>query len=221
VPRLFSYVIWEDTGFAPNPFYGVCTLNCCKPGIRRVADLGDWVAGFVGSNHSADRGRLVYAMRVTQKLTMGEYDALTQRELSGKIPMVSRDDYWRQVGDSIYDYSGGAPVQRHNRYHGPGEMDNDLDGDYTLLSDDFYYFGRRPVEMPEHLWPVIHKGIGYKWKPNAQYVEPFVEWITSKYEPGKLYASPRGRTQIVERVEFGQKPPGTKRRSARKEERRA
>ena len=66
MPKLFSYVIREDTGLAPNAFYGVCTLNCCKPDIRRTAEVGDWVAGFVGSNHPADRDRLVYAMRVTQ-----------------------------------------------------------------------------------------------------------------------------------------------------------
>jgi len=147
-------------------------------------------------------------MRVSRKITMREYDALTQRALSGKLPAFSRDDYRRRAGDSIYDYSGGAPVQRGNVYHGPDEMDNDLKGDYTLLSDDlyYYYFGRRPVEMPEHLRPVIHKGIGYKWKPNASYVRPFVEWITSEYEPEKLYALPRGTPQRVERVEFGQKP---------------
>ncbi|WP_202913488.1 hypothetical protein [Acuticoccus sediminis] len=25
--RLFSYVVEHDQGFAPNPFYGVCTLE--------------------------------------------------------------------------------------------------------------------------------------------------------------------------------------------------
>jgi hypothetical protein len=74
-------------------------------------------------------------------------------------------------------------------------MRKDLKGEYTLLSDDFYYFERRPVEMLEHLRPVIHEGIGYKWKPNIPYVEPFVEWITSEYESGKLYAPPRGPAQ--------------------------
>ena len=92
MPKLFSYVIREDTGLAPNAFYGVCTLNCCKPDIRRTAEVGDWVAGFVGSNHPADRDRLVYAMRVTRKIPMEEYDALTQRELPGKLPASPRDD---------------------------------------------------------------------------------------------------------------------------------
>jgi hypothetical protein len=38
--RLFTYVITHDGGFAPNPFHGVLTLNCCKPDIRRTAQEG-------------------------------------------------------------------------------------------------------------------------------------------------------------------------------------
>ena len=43
--RLFSYVVAHDTGFSPNPFFGYCTLACCKPVIRRSAQAGDWVVG--------------------------------------------------------------------------------------------------------------------------------------------------------------------------------
>ena len=32
--KLYSYVIARDFGFAPNPFYGFCTLATCKPRIR-------------------------------------------------------------------------------------------------------------------------------------------------------------------------------------------
>ena len=31
MPRLYSYVLRKDTGFAPNPYSGYCTLACCKP----------------------------------------------------------------------------------------------------------------------------------------------------------------------------------------------
>ena len=48
--RLFTYVITEDGGFAPNPFHGVLTLNCCKPEIRKQAEVGDWVAGNTAAN---------------------------------------------------------------------------------------------------------------------------------------------------------------------------
>ena len=42
---MFSYVIEHDLGFAPNPFHGACTLACCKPVIRKRAQLGDYILG--------------------------------------------------------------------------------------------------------------------------------------------------------------------------------
>src|SRR6266567_355065 len=78
-PTLFSYCIPYDDGAAPNPFWGLCTLAICKPIIRRVANIGDWIVG-TGSVNSPIRdisGKVVYAMRVTQKKTMGEYVLLS------------------------------------------------------------------------------------------------------------------------------------------------
>ena len=40
---LFSYVVRSDGGFAPNPFFGYCTLATCKPRIRKGALVGDWI----------------------------------------------------------------------------------------------------------------------------------------------------------------------------------
>lgn len=31
----YEYVMTNDSGFAPNPFHGACTLACCKPKIRK------------------------------------------------------------------------------------------------------------------------------------------------------------------------------------------
>lgn len=47
---LYSYVITRDYGFAPNPFWNVCSLATCKPQIRQHASVGDWIAGFGGKN---------------------------------------------------------------------------------------------------------------------------------------------------------------------------
>ena len=40
--NLYSYVITRDYGFAPNPFWNICTLATCKPQIREHALKGDW-----------------------------------------------------------------------------------------------------------------------------------------------------------------------------------
>ncbi len=42
---IHSYIVRYDSGFAPNPFYGFCTLATCKPDIRKHAQVGDWIVG--------------------------------------------------------------------------------------------------------------------------------------------------------------------------------
>ena len=70
--RLYSYIVARDYGFAPNPFYGFCTLATCKPRIRKKAEVGDWVIG-TGSKSKGRDGHLVYAMRVTETMSFDEY----------------------------------------------------------------------------------------------------------------------------------------------------
>jgi hypothetical protein len=204
--RLFIYVIPNDGGFAPNPFFGACTLNCCKPVIRRTAQEGDWVAANTAADFPGGPGLLVYAMRITDKMTMGEYDAWTRRELPEKISSARSRDYRRRAGDSMYDFSDDPPTRRRDGFHVPEEMEHDLSGVYTLLSDHFYYFGALPVEVPEHLRPVIHLGRGHQSTKNDPYVEDFVAWITAEFEPNKLYGMPRSMPQTFGRVEIGRKP---------------
>lgn len=52
---LYSYVITRDYGFAPNPFWNICSLATCKPQIRERALKGDWVAGFGGANTTGEK----------------------------------------------------------------------------------------------------------------------------------------------------------------------
>jgi len=106
--RLFTYVITQDGGFAPNPFHGVLTLNCCKPEIRKQAEVGDWVAGNTAADFPGGRGLLVYAMRVTDKMTMSKYDAWTRQNLPEKIPDW-RGPWERKAGDSMYKFETDPP----------------------------------------------------------------------------------------------------------------
>lgn len=78
---LYSYVVDHDLGFAPNPNEGLCTLVHCKFGgvtgrrnIVELADVGDWIMGTGGRGRdSAGHGRIVYLMRVDQKLPFSKY----------------------------------------------------------------------------------------------------------------------------------------------------
>src|SRR6516162_8198705 len=86
MPKLFSYVVDHDYGYAPCPFGDFCTLaKCkygtikCKSGTRRniveLAEEGDWIAGTGGVDldKSAGHGKLIYAMRVDEKISLREY----------------------------------------------------------------------------------------------------------------------------------------------------
>src|SRR5262245_55608098 len=98
--RIHSYVVRFDSGFAPNPFYGLCTLATCKPDIRRSADIGDWIVGSGSADRSVRRGGyLVYAMRVTDTKTFRAYDADPRFESKKPYRRGSRK---QSCGDNIY-----------------------------------------------------------------------------------------------------------------------
>src|SRR5512132_991134 len=87
LPNLFTYRITHDTGFAPNPFGGVCTLVTCKPKIRVTAQPGDCIAAVaaVSAEIGSHKNRLIYAMRVSEKMAMNEYDEITRSQLKIKV----------------------------------------------------------------------------------------------------------------------------------------
>src|SRR5690242_837631 len=136
MPTLFSYCIPYDDGAAPNPFWGLCTLAICKPRIRKSAKIEDWVVGTgsVNSPIGDISGRVVYAMRVTQKMTMEDYDMFTKTEVRRKIPLVNSSDLRRRFGDSIYDFTTSPPSLRPG-VHIEENRSTDLSGGWVLLSN--------------------------------------------------------------------------------------
>lgn len=84
--RLFTYKVIYDAGSAPNPYHGICTLALCKPAIRRVAKVGDLIAGF----ESGNGGRLVYCMQVTEVLTWAQYIGVCTGNSSDNVLSMSR-----------------------------------------------------------------------------------------------------------------------------------
>ena len=178
MPRLFTYCLRVDDGAAPNPFWGLCTLVICKPVIRRTADVGDWVVG-TGSKNVEGRNfsnMLVYAMRVSEVMTMEEYDEFARSKHPEKIPDWTDVDGRRRVGDAIYDYSGGGPTLRRS-VHVKENRERDLRGLNALVSDHFYYFGREPKALPQELLFIVRQGQGHQVNKNERYVASFVDWM--------------------------------------------
>ena len=190
--RLYTYCLRWDDGAAPNPFWGVCTLVICKPRIRMHARKGDWIIG-TGPKWSKVgdlSGRLVYAMRVDEVLTLEEYDAWAHKTCPKKLPEWNHHDFRRRRGDAIYDFSSGRAKQRQS-VHGPANMPTDLSGLHALISRHFYYFGRKAVEIPDRFRPIIHQTQGEKYKPNAHLLLPFVKWLEALgYTPNKVHGNP-------------------------------
>jgi len=122
---LYSYVVEHDYGLSPNPTGGFCTLAFCKfsrdgitPNIVELARMGDWVVGTGGkSDTSAGHGRLVYAMRVTEKMTLRDYfrDPRFARRGGNVHEWSDEADMFALVSDHFSYFGAGAPrfAQRH------------------------------------------------------------------------------------------------------------
>lgn len=191
---IYSYCLRYDDGAAPNPFWGVCTLVICKPKIRKAAQVGDWVIGFGSKNTPAGdlSERLVYMMKVTDKMTMEEYDGYSRTQLRGKIPDWASEDPRKRRGDSIYDFSSGSPSLRKS-VHNEGNRKRDLGGEYAVLSEHFWYFGRNAIMLPEFMKNLIRAGQGHRSRSNDPWVEEFLKWISNfQLEPNRLYGLPVG-----------------------------
>jgi Nucleotide modification associated domain 2 len=222
---LYTYCIPIDDGAAPNPFWGICTLAVCKPRIRRVAKAGDWVVG-TGSKNAPSlvgvpsrdlSGQVVYAMRVSQRLAMAEYDELTRDRLRGKIPDWDNTDCRRRLGDSLYDFSDGFPRLRQPSVHGPENVRTDLGGVHVLLSDHFYYFGNQPVGLPKSLQPIVKQGQGHRSRLNQPFELEFVDWIeTQGAPPNVLHGKPQ--CDLCEHPEEAATCAAVRRRGAEEDE---
>ena len=177
-PRLYSYVLREDTGFAPNPYHGFCTLACCKPQIRLRAEIGDWVIA-TGSNAKDKRrgGFLSFAMRVTEILSFQEYwnderFRAKRPDLGGSLEEACGDNLYRRDPTS----GGWLPIPAYHCEF--SEMQWDTGVDRVLISDDFVYWGGNGPALTEFGGSNLCKeGRGYRVKFPEAVVEEFVEWV--------------------------------------------
>ena len=192
--RLHSYVVARDYGFAPNPFYGVCTLATCKPIIRAGADVGDWVLG-TGAKRCGLEGRAVFAMRVTETLSFDEY--WSDERFQCKRPSM-RGSLKQAYGDNIYRHAGdGAWIQAPSHHSLPDGSPNprnirtDTSRDRVLVSHDFLYWGGSGCEIPARFrdWDGLDVCTGRQGQRSNwpdELVREMAEWLKSFDERGQL-----------------------------------
>ena len=178
----FLYVVTRDFGFAPNPFHGFCTLACCKPRIRSVAQIGDWIFGVAGGR-LAQPGHCIFGMRVSETLTFDEY--WLDPRFQAKKPLRNGSRVM-MLGDNIYHRQGEASewVQEdshHSRPDGTPDASNiatDTQTNRVLVSEDFTFFGVSAPLIPDN----ILNAIGYSNGRNhrrfeAQATQPLLAWF--------------------------------------------
>lgn len=157
-PRIYSYVVRTDSGLAPNPFWGYCTLAVCTPNHQGIkARKGDWIVGWT----SAERGpKLLYAMLLTEAgLCFDKY--FKDSRFQDKKPLLS-GDWMQRCGDNIYYLRDGKWKQLDSPFHHAEDIARDT-GDkrhYVFISQDFYYFGREAVEVPGKFAAIVKRGRG-------------------------------------------------------------
>lgn len=195
--RLYSYVVRYDIGFAPNPFYGWCTLATCKQDIRAHASVGDWVIG-TGSQTQGLGDRLVYAMRIKDVLTFDSY--WTDSRFVRKRPRF-RGSLKQAYGDNIYHRDADGNWQqadsRHSLPDGSpnyGHIKRDTKADRVLVSRDFVYYGGRGPVVPERFragygMDLIHGAPSYRVNFPDVMRDDVINWIRNDLDTG-LQADP-------------------------------
>jgi hypothetical protein len=183
--RLYSHVITDDTGLAPNPFHGFCTSALCTPSHKNARlRNGDWL---IGNSRSREGNRLVYAMRISEVLRMNDY--FRDGRFERKKPKA--DGSWiERCGDNIYFRGGDGQWKRlpspfHNdRNVFVKDVGDNFAGRPVFVAEHFYYFGRRRVAIPDKLAGVICGGRGIHDKSDL--ADDFVTWLENNHQPGVL-----------------------------------
>jgi len=149
--KVYSYIVTHDSGFAPNPFHGTCTLACCKPMIRKHANVGDLIIGLTTLGR-----RFVYAMKVSQVLDFVDY--WNAPDHAGKHPDKNTPLAIDRRGDNIYQPTENGEFRQfassHSRPEGTENPDlkrTDLGGEMVLLSNSYAYFGADGPPVPDDL----------------------------------------------------------------------
>jgi len=192
--KLYSYVVARDYGFAPNPFHGICTLATCKPRIRSVASVGDWVVG-TGSKIRGREGYIVFAMRITKSMDFNNY--WRDSRFAHKKPNIA-GSLKQAYGDNIYhrDKKSNVWIQENSHHsHKDGRPNchniiRDTQVDRVLASEDFIYWGKNAQKIPNRFRNYMGCDVcarrGHKCNFPEELVRNFIKWIRSLGDSGYI-----------------------------------
>lgn len=191
--RLFTYIVARDYGFAPNPFYGYCTLATCKPKIRSSAFAGDWVVGTGAKGNYDLAGFLIYAMKVDEVIDFDSY--WNDPRFRVKRPMIN-GSLKQLYGDNIYHQYDNRWIQvnsHHSLENGQpntNNVDRDTSVNRLLVARKFVYYGSSAPHIPSAFRPfrqtqedLCCAGQGHR-KISEQFATAFEDWLDNRGEWG-------------------------------------
>jgi hypothetical protein len=171
--RLCTYIVTEDTGFAPNPFGEWCTLAACTPNhMSAQLNEGDRIVGFLSKSR---QNKFLFAMEILSVMQMGDY--FTDPRFESKKPQKSSD--WRErCGDNIYEQlADGTWVQHENYSHTTrAEKRQDTKHPKVFIASKFWYCGKDSLVVPAQYAPLI-PGRGIRCNHSPDLVEQFMRWV--------------------------------------------
>jgi hypothetical protein len=193
--RIYSYVVEHDLGFAPNPFWRVCTLANCKPQIRKYANVGDLIIG-TGSAEIQAASHLVYWMRVSEIISFDCY--WSDPRFARKKPNM-RGSNMHRYGDNIYWTGEDGTFRQLDSFH--SEDDGSLSvanrerdtgtTEKVLIANEFTYYGKSALLIPEPLRFVVKKGPSHKCRFADDKRAALEAWLVTLPERG--YVDEPGR----------------------------
>ena len=184
--KLSAYIIAIDSGFAPNPFGRYCTLACCKPTIRRNAEIGDIIVG-TASSCSDKPGHLIYAMQVKEVLTYQEY--WTDARFAHRKP--SQKSSITRCGDNVWHRVKGKWQIVRGAFHDSQHEERDTGGENALIATEFYYFGKSAIPVAKQFKHLLATTQGHKNTRDTPTIIQFWDWI--KTQARKRTGKTRGR----------------------------
>jgi hypothetical protein len=194
--QLCVYVVMQDYGFAPNPFFRYCTIAACTPNHRNMRlTKGDWLMGHASK---AVGQRLIYAMEVSEVLDFDAY--YTDPRFQVKKPRFDRT--WQEAcGDNIYHRGrNGKWVQEPTWFHNyPEARSQDTQHPIVFISQNYYYFGENARTIPKRFAGLLWERCGCKCH-RSEKAEAFVEWLETNFTPGVL-GNPRDLHKWAQGVE--------------------
>ncbi|NIZ18904.1 hypothetical protein [Entomospira culicis] len=169
IDKVYSYIVAQDNGYSPNPFWGVLSLPWCKPTMRTAIAKYNinnpnhtlWLVGLTRKDKTG-HNRVLYLAQISEILSHHDYFfryPQKQPKLEPNLPHIF------QVGDNVYQKDAQSTFTHKAipSVHSNDEAmkKRDLSSPHVLLSFRYVYYGKQAPVLPENLQELT-VGQGFK-----------------------------------------------------------